>query len=110
MVMNLHLHKTVRIRLAITLFLLALVTGLSTMGNPALVGTGGAGTGAPYGAVGAGSSGASAPASAETVVRGQVRVGHDVKHDVSPPLRDIKPVPPLQGKAPDNEPATLSNP
>ena len=57
--MNLHLNKTVRIRLAITLFLLALVTGLSTIANPTLGGTsraGTAGTAAPYGPAGAASS------------------------------------------------------
>jgi len=41
--MNLHLNKTVRIRLAITLFLLAVVTGLSAIANPTLGGTSGTG-------------------------------------------------------------------
>ena len=42
--MNLHLNKTVRIRLAITLFLLALVTSLSTIANPTFGGTSRVGT------------------------------------------------------------------
>src|SRR5437899_530726 len=101
--MNLHLNKTVRIRLVITLFLLALVTGLSAVANPTFGGVSGAGpagTAAPYGPSGAAPSAANAAAPTGDVVQGQVKVGHDVKHDVSPPLRDIKPEPPWQGKAP----------
>src|SRR5689334_13636458 len=37
-------------------------------------------------------------------VSGHPIVGRDVKHDLSPPLRDIKPLPPVKGKqeAPEN--------
>src|SRR5436190_6277813 len=64
---------------------------------------------APSGAGNASSMAGRVAASGDGV-QGTVKVGRDDKHDVSPPLRDVKPEPPVRGKAPENEPAPMSAP
>ncbi|MFL5731956.1 MAG: S-layer homology domain-containing protein, partial [Chloroflexia bacterium] len=52
---------------------------------------------------GAGSGGATANPSGETTLPGSIVVGHSVKNDVSPPLRDIPPAPyQASQEAPEN--------
>jgi hypothetical protein len=113
--MNFRLNGINRVRLVILLFALMLVAGLGSMTNLAQVGPAGGlpgapGAPAPYGPVGAAPSRSSASAPAGDPAPGAVKVGYDAKHDVSPALRDIKPVAAWQGKAPDNEPAPVSYP
>ncbi|MFL5732469.1 MAG: hypothetical protein ACJ78Q_04650, partial [Chloroflexia bacterium] len=111
--MNLRLNITNRIRVVILFVALLLVAGLGSVTNLAPVGGLGPATAlpaghvasAPYGPAGAGTS--AAPAPSGDLAQGGIKVGRDVKHDVSPPLRDIKSQPAWQGKAPDNEPALL---
>src|SRR5690348_13493803 len=95
--MNLRLDRINRIRLAIVLLALALVAGLGTMTNSAL-------TAPPSGSAALAPSGASAayvPAGAGsyaaapqlTTYPNGVTAGKSYYNDVSPALRDMKPIP-----------------
>src|SRR5437867_4095399 len=108
-----HLSKHNRIRLFFALMALALILGTGWVTGPSFVSpsvavrTSSAQPGyySPAGAApiaGTGIGTGSQPANNGT--SGGVIVGHSVKNDVSPPLRDIRPLPPAKdARAPEND-------
>lgn len=116
------LTKKNRARLSFLLLTLAFVLGMGWIIRPDLsTGRGGifgglsGGTNAgrpnaPSGMGAAYSTTAGNVAPSDGAVQGKVKVGQDAKHDVSQPLRDTKPEPAWQGKAPENEPAAMVPP
>src|SRR5438067_1562014 len=101
-----------RLRITVALLALALIPVLAWAGGPGLVspdnkastGSMSALPNAPSGAGAVVAQGANGPSTqgASPATVGGVIVGHSVKNDVSPPLRDIPPVP-LIKKAPSVE-------